>query len=180
MGETAGKEAGGIYDKAEANQGPSALGGHSVDQHPGGMQDFGAQSLDVLARDECLTLLATTPIGRIVFTERALPAVRLVNFVLHGDQIVIRTGEGNKLLSAVRHAVVAFEADEVDYRTRTGWSVTVIGHARQVNDPAEFARLRELLPGSWSPGLREHLICVGVELVSGRRLDNVLPAEELT
>jgi nitroimidazol reductase NimA-like FMN-containing flavoprotein (pyridoxamine 5'-phosphate oxidase superfamily) len=144
------------------------------------MQDFAVPSLDVLARDECLTLLATTPIGRLVFTEQALPAVRLVNFALHGNEIVIRMGEGNKLLSAVRHAVVAFEADEVDRRTRTGWRVTVIGHARQVTDPAESARLRELLPASWAPGPREHLICVGIELVSGRRLDNVLPAEELT
>ncbi len=171
--------AGGIYGEAEANQGLSALGGQSADQHPGGMQDFGAQSLDVLARDECLTLLATTPIGRIVFTERALPAVRLVNFILHGDQIVIRTGEGSKLLSAVRHAVVAFEADEVDYRARTGWSVTVIGHARQVTDPAEMAELGGLLPASWAPGPREHLICIAAELVSGRRL-HTLPAEELT
>lgn len=141
------------------------------------MQDFAAQSLDVLARDECLTLLTTTPIGRIVFTERALPAVRLVNFVLHGDQIVIRTGEGNKLLSAVGHAVVAFEADDVDYHARTGWSVTVIGHARQVTDAAELATLREMLPASWAPGARDHVICVEVELVSGRRLRDGLPAQ---
>jgi uncharacterized protein len=141
------------------------------------MQDFAAQSLDVLARHECLTLLATTPIGRIVFTERALPAVRVVNFVLHGDQIVIRTGEGNKLLSAVGQAVVAFEADEVDHRARTGWSVTVIGHARHVTDPAELAALRELLPASWAPGVRDQLICVEVELVSGRRLTDGLPAQ---
>ncbi len=144
------------------------------------MQDFCARSLDALARDECLSLLATAPIGRIVFTERALPAVRLVNFVLHGDQIVIRTGEGNKLMPAVRHAVVAFEADEVDYRAHTGWSVTVIGHARQVTEPAELAELRGLLPASWAPGPHEHLICVDVELVSGRRLAGMLPAAELT
>ncbi len=143
------------------------------------MQDFSTSSLGVLSRDECLRLLATAPIGRIVFTERALPAVRLVNFILRGDEIVIRTGEGCKLLSAVRHAVVAFEADEVDYRTRTGWSVTVIGHAREVTDAAELATLRGLLLTSWAPGPREHLICVKVELVSGRRLDNALPAEKL-
>jgi nitroimidazol reductase NimA-like FMN-containing flavoprotein (pyridoxamine 5'-phosphate oxidase superfamily) len=144
------------------------------------MQDFCVPSLDVLARDECLTLLATAPIGRIVFTERALPAVRLVNFVLNGDEIVIRTGEGSKLMPAVRHTVVAFEADDIDYRARTGWSVTVIGHARQVTEPAELAQLSGLLPASWAPGSREHLICVDVELVSGRRLAGALPAEELT
>ena len=65
-----------------------------------------------------LRLLATSPIGRVIFTERALPAVRLVNFILNGDEIVIRTGEGSKLLAAVRHTVVAFEADELSSVSR--------------------------------------------------------------
>ena len=144
------------------------------------MQDFSTSSLDVLSRDECLRLLATAPIGRIVFTERALPAVRLVNFILRGDEIVIRTGEGCKLLSAVRHAVVAFEADEVDYRSahrleRHGDRARARGNRSLPSSPA----LRGLLLASWAPGPREHLICVKVELVSGRRLDNALPAERL-
>ena len=79
----------------------------------------------------------------------------------------------------MHHTVVAFEADEVDYLARTGWSVTVIGHAREVTDPAELARLRGLLLASWAPGPREHLVCVKVELVSGRRLDHPLQAERL-
>ena len=36
----------------------------------------------------------------------------------------------------------------------------VIGHAREVTDPAELARLRGLLPASWAPGPREHLVCI--------------------
>ncbi len=142
------------------------------------MEDSGASSLSVLSRDECLRLLATSPIGRVIFTERALPAVRPVNFILNGDEIVIRTGEGSKLAAAVRHTVVAFEADELDYLTRTGWSVTVIGHSREVIDPAEVAMLRALPFTSWAPGPRDHLICVKAELVSGRRLDYLLPAEK--
>ncbi len=143
------------------------------------MPDSSTSSLSVLSRDECLRLIATSPIGRIVFTERALPAIRLVNFILNGDEIVIRTGEGGKLLSAVQHTVVAFEVDDVDYPAGTGWSVTVIGHAREVTDRAELTRLRGLLLASWAPGPREHLICVKVELVSGRRLDYPQRAERL-
>jgi uncharacterized protein len=133
----------------------------------------------MLPRDECLRLLATSPIGRVVFTERALPAVRPVNFILNGDEIVIRTGEGSKLLAAVRHTVVAFEADELDYHTRTGWSVTVIGQSREVIDPAELAMLRALPFMSSAPGPRDHVICVKAELVTGRRLDYLLPVEKL-
>jgi nitroimidazol reductase NimA-like FMN-containing flavoprotein (pyridoxamine 5'-phosphate oxidase superfamily) len=143
------------------------------------MQDSSTPSLNVLSHDECLGLLVTSPIGRIVFTERALPAVRLVNFILDGDEIVLRTSEGSKLLSAVCHAVVAFEADDVDAVARIGWSVTVIGHAREVTDPAELMRLRRLMPASWAPGPREHLVCIRVELVSGRRLGHALQAEKL-
>ena len=43
-------------------------------------------ALQRLSRDECLTLMASVPVGRIVYTRRALPAVELVNFALdHGD-----------------------------------------------------------------------------------------------
>jgi nitroimidazol reductase NimA-like FMN-containing flavoprotein (pyridoxamine 5'-phosphate oxidase superfamily) len=143
------------------------------------MQDSSTPSLNVLSHDECLRLLVRAPIGRMVFTERALPAIRLVNFILDGDEIALRTSEGGKLLSAVRHTVVAFEADEVDAVARVGWSVMVIGHAREVTDPAELTRLRALLPASWAPGPREHLVCIKVELVSGRRLGHALQAEKL-
>ncbi|MFI6802128.1 pyridoxamine 5'-phosphate oxidase family protein [Streptosporangium canum] len=47
--------------------------------------------LQVLTREECLDLLSAAPIGRIVFTDHALPAVQPVNFHLNDQAIVIRT-----------------------------------------------------------------------------------------
>ncbi|WP_308211793.1 pyridoxamine 5'-phosphate oxidase family protein [Actinoallomurus soli] len=70
--------------------------------------------LEVLGRQECLALLGAVPIGRIVFTDRALPAVWPVNFALSGGDVVIRTMAGSKPAAAARGAVVAFEADEFD------------------------------------------------------------------
>jgi uncharacterized protein len=127
-----------------------------------------AAGLQVLSRAECLRLLASTPIGRIVFTDRALPAVQPVNFVLDDAGIVIRTSIGSKLAAATRHAVVAFEADELDPGLRAGWSVTVVGHARAVDDAAEMNRLAPLT--SWAPGSRDHYIVVETEQISGRRI----------
>ncbi|MET8145716.1 pyridoxamine 5'-phosphate oxidase family protein [Sphaerisporangium sp. NPDC005288] len=129
-----------------------------------------AAGLQVLSREECLELLASTPIGRIVYTDRALPAVQPVNFHLDGTSIVIRTGTGSKLAAAAGNAIVAFEADEIDPRARTGWSVTAVGHARAVSDPEEIARLSELPLTPWAPGGREHFIVVSTEQVSGRRI----------
>ncbi|MEV0584514.1 pyridoxamine 5'-phosphate oxidase family protein [Nonomuraea sp. NPDC050310] len=134
---------------------------------------YDGSGLQVLSRQECLDLLSTAEIGRIVFTDRALPAVQPVNFLLDGESIVIRTSRGSKLAAATRQAVVAFEADDFDPRERTGWSVTVIGHARAVIEPDEVARLAGLPLEPWAPGGRDHYIVVGVEQVTGRRITAV-------
>lgn len=126
--------------------------------------------LQVLEREECLTLLASVPVGRIVFTDRALPAVQPVNFVLDGDRIVIRTTAGSRLASAAGDAVVAFEADEFDALSRTGWSVTMVGHARAVRDRTEIAELSLLPLTPWAPGGRERFIVLHVQQISGRRI----------
>ncbi|MEV6160212.1 pyridoxamine 5'-phosphate oxidase family protein [Nonomuraea sp. NPDC052129] len=129
-----------------------------------------SSGLQVLSRQECMLLLASTPIGRIVFTDHALPAVQPVTFCLDGERIVIRTGIGSKLAAATREAIVAFEVDEFEPRSRTGWSVTVVGPSRAVRDPAELARLAALPLTAWAPGSRDHYIVLRAEHVSGRRI----------
>ena len=85
---------------------------------------------------ECLRLLASVPVGRIVYTRRAMPAVELVNFALDGGDIVIRTDPDGALAAATHHTVVAFEADEVDTATGQGWSVMAVGQSRPVTESA--------------------------------------------
>jgi hypothetical protein len=127
-------------------------------------------ALRQLNRDDCLRLLATVPIGRIIYTRQALPAVELVNFALESGDIIIRTDRGGKLAAATRGAIVAFEADVVDPEYRSGWSVTAIGPSRAVTDAADIARLQELGLSSWVPGLREYFIRISPQLLNGRWL----------
>ncbi|GAB1819709.1 pyridoxamine 5'-phosphate oxidase family protein [Herbidospora sp. RD11066] len=127
--------------------------------------------LSVLSREECLRLLAITPIGRLVFTHRALPAVQPVNYVLDGETVVIRTAIGSRLAAATRDSVVAFEIDDIDKTTGTGWSVTVLGHARGVTDPEEVARLAALPLQPWAPSAFDHFVTLSAEEVSGRRIN---------
>jgi hypothetical protein len=55
-----------------------------------------------------------------------------VNYALdHDGAIVIRTDAGTKL-AAANHATVTFEVEEIDQRTRSGWSVLVRGLAEEV------------------------------------------------
>jgi nitroimidazol reductase NimA-like FMN-containing flavoprotein (pyridoxamine 5'-phosphate oxidase superfamily) len=123
-----------------------------------------------LTRDECLRLMASVPVGRIVYTRRALPAVEPVNFTFDNGDIVVRTDESGKLTAAMSGAVVAFEADAIDADHRSGWSVTAVGYSREVTDPADIARLREVGPRPWAAGEREHFIRITPGIVNGRRL----------
>jgi len=132
-----------------------------------------AHGLEVLDQRECLRLLASVPVGRVAFTDRALPAIQPVNFVLDGSDVILRTGVGSKLGLAIRRAVVAFEADDFDPETHGGWSVTLLGEARAVTDPAEIERLARLPLPAWAPGPRETYIRIAGRYVSGRRINTV-------
>jgi uncharacterized protein len=127
-------------------------------------------ALEQLSRDECLTLMASVPVGRIIYTRRALPAVELVNFAFDHDDIVIRTARGSKLAAAARGAVVAFEADCVDPVGQVGWSVTAVGPSQEVTDPAEVVRLQAIGLNSWAPGTRDHFIRISPVILTGRYL----------
>ena len=127
-------------------------------------------ALQRLSRDQCLTLMASVPVGRIIYTRRALPAVELVNFALDEGDIVIRTDRSGKLAAATRGAVVAFETDQLDLVGQAGWSVTAIGPSTEVTDPGELARLRTIGLRSWAPGERDHFIRISPVMLNGRRL----------
>lgn len=124
-----------------------------------------------LGRDECLCLLATAPIGRVVHTRQALPAVLPVNFGLdHDGAVLLRVSAASDLVSAVDGAVVAFEADAADADTHSGWSVVVTGRAEVVTDRAEIDRLERIGPRSWVPSPEEVFVRIEPELVCGREL----------
>lgn len=124
-----------------------------------------------LDRQECLRLLAQVPLGRIVHTRKALPAVLPVNFCLDGEgSVLLRTSAASELARAVDGVVVAFEADEVDTTAHSGWSVVVTGRASIVTDPAERARLAHTGPRSWVAAPRDAFVRIQAELVTGRAL----------
>lgn len=127
-------------------------------------------ALRQLSMAECLRLMASVPVGRVIYTRRALPAVELVNFALDQGDIVIRTDRSSKLAAAARGAVVAFETDCLDAARQVGWSVTAIGPSREVTDPEEIGQLQKIGLSSWAPGVREHFIRISPVIMNGRYL----------
>ena len=130
-----------------------------------------AGRLTRLNRAECLERLRRHSLGRLAYVARAgVPDVVPVNYVLHGDQLLIRSGPGPKLQAAERRERVAVEVDEVDLQTRTGWSVVVVGRARRMPAAEQQALPPDEMPAPWVAGNRSGLIVVQVERVDGRQL----------
>jgi hypothetical protein len=128
------------------------------------------RQIEVLEEAECLRLLAAASIGRVAFTEGALPAVQPVSFLLIDDEVFVPTHHGSTVATASRGAVVAFAADDVDARSRTGWNVTVIGPSRLVVDETEVRRLDRAGVQPWTPGRDRCYVGIAVRLVQGRRI----------
>ncbi|CAL9342544.1 putative protein [Streptomyces sp. enrichment culture] len=124
-----------------------------------------------LDRQECLRLLAKVPVGRVVYTRQALPAVLPINFALDTDaSVLLRTSPDADLVRAIDGVVVAFEADEFDAATQSGWSVVVTGRATVVTDPDEHERLSQAGPTSWMPLHDPVFVRIESEMVTGREL----------
>lgn len=126
--------------------------------------------LDVLDEAECRHLLSTAVIGRLAYTEGALPAIQPVSFTVAGDQIFIPTRLGSKVAAASRGAVVAFEVDDYDAAGRTGWNVTVVGPSRVISEPDDVSALNRLGAHAWAPSDRPCYVAVQIAIIRGRRV----------
>ncbi|HEY5882290.1 MAG TPA: pyridoxamine 5'-phosphate oxidase family protein [Nakamurella sp.] len=123
-----------------------------------------------LDRAECLRLLDLGVIGRVIYTAGAMPAPRPVNYALVGEEIIFRTGS-DRLAAASNNTVVAFEVDDVDLETRTGWSVLAVGKAYEVSDPDRLPEIAARVPPPWAPGSTAHIIAIPTWRLTGRRVD---------
>jgi nitroimidazol reductase NimA-like FMN-containing flavoprotein (pyridoxamine 5'-phosphate oxidase superfamily) len=129
-----------------------------------------APTLRLLPTGECLRRLKSVPVGRIAYTKNALPAVEPVKFALDGQCIVIRIDTGSALSTALHHTVVAFEADSTDDEHHHGWSVNIVGNAREVIDPAEISKLRATGLQSWAAADDGYFFRILPGIVTGQEM----------
>lgn len=128
--------------------------------------------LEKLPPQESMRLLGSVSLGRIVFTARALPAVRLASHLVDRDHVIVRADADAPITSKLTSeagTVVAYEADAVDPAEHLGWSVTVVGLAQQVTDPAAAAAFRRALSSGTDSG-EDQVISIHASLVTGFRL----------
>jgi hypothetical protein len=133
-----------------------------------------------LPRAEAMRLLASVPVGRLVFTHQALPAIRPVNHLVEDDMIVIGLTPGSAIAASAGSGgtVVAYEADALDLDGRLGWTVIVVGVARLVTEADAVLRYRALLR-SWLSGAMTDIIEISSEIVTGYQLVPNQPGDEI-
>ena len=131
--------------------------------------------LEALTRDECIELLGRRTLGRVAFTERALPAIRPVNYALVGHQIVLQT-DPHGLGSRLDGQVVAFEVDDVDPVAETGWSVVVTGTARLLRAPSDLVRQASVSLATFAGPGHDARVCIVPGEITGRRIRPAIDA----
>lgn len=126
--------------------------------------------VDMDERD-CMQLLAANHVGRVAVNDDKGPVILPVNYVLDGDSVLFRSGEGTKLSAGQRGAPASFEVDAFDERTRTGWSVVARGTLTDVYEHAEVQRAKRLPLETFAfTGATQFLRMLMYEL-TGRRID---------
>ena len=132
--------------------------------------------LETLPLEVCLRLLESVPVGRVSFYTDGEVVTLPVNHVVDGQDVVFRTDRGSKLSAADRRDHVAFEADDYDPRTRTGWSVLLQGRAEVVREDSEIQRLSHLGLYPWVTAVdRPFWIRIRPTSVTGRHTPLTTP-----
>ncbi|GAA4660396.1 pyridoxamine 5'-phosphate oxidase family protein [Kineococcus glutinatus] len=127
---------------------------------------------------ECRELLATRTIGVIAYTEHAQPAIRTVEYVVDGEEVLVRTTADSIFARAVANATVALNVHVVDVDRRSGWSVTAVGRARLL--PLEESQRLASRLGTWAPEGQSQVLHLRLQKLTGRRMraGAVVPAEQ--
>ena len=127
-------------------------------------QDHG--TLTDLTEDECWELLRTQTVGRVGWQGSDGPTIVPVNYAVDGSSVIVRTAPYTALGREGSTHELAFQVDQLDPATRSGWSVLVRGRRRL--DPDAYGTTPR--PDVWVAGSRWLVLRIETRTISGRRL----------
>jgi len=121
--------------------------------------------------EECERVLEDRSIGRVAVLAAGDPLILPVLYRFVHGTIVFRTAPGEKLDAVWQNAPAAFEIDNWDTPTRTGWSVLVRGRTEAVHNEDEVAELEGLGLEEWVPELQPTTwVRIQPTEITGRRI----------
>ena len=123
---------------------------------------------EALPEVRCKELLARHTAGRVGWNAPDGPHILPVTYAYHNTQIVFRTSAHGVLAALERRTPVAFEIDEIDEDTTSGWNVVVRGSAQAVTRSYELASLWREGPVPWAQGVRTLFIAITPRTITGR------------
>lgn len=128
----------------------------------------------VVPPDRCMRLLESQLIGRVGWAESDLVEILPVTYAVREPDILFRTAQYGLLATLREPQQVTFEVDKFDTDSRSGWSVVAHGHTRSITDSDDLAEYwRSADPVPWAPGVRDLLIAITVDRISGRVVGGV-------
>ena len=127
--------------------------------------------IEALSLTECLALLDGRQVGRVAVVVDGQPTILPVNYRADDGTVVFRTDDGAKVRGAPL-ARVAFEIDDIDQASHSGWSVVVEGVGQDITDTidAYSEELRGLPVTPWAPGDKTYWIKIVPTSITGRSL----------
>jgi uncharacterized protein len=128
------------------------------------MTDLAVRELD---RTECLALLATTNLGRLALTRRALPTIVPARYLVNDERVVIHLSTGLDHVAWLDGEVVALQVSAFDETQTYGWSVCVTGAAHGTPDPI---RTQDHPSAPWIATGGGDLITLSTDIIHGERL----------
>lgn len=122
-----------------------------------------------IARDRCLALLEAAEFGRLAFNNGDGPTIRPVNHRVMQETIIVRTTPDSPAAALSGHKV-AFEVDQIDASTHSGWSVVATGTATPITDIDEIVAASHPRRRPWAEGDRGQFLKVTIDEINGREL----------
>ena len=121
-----------------------------------------------LSEADCKELLAQHSAGRIGFLAGDGPQILPVTYQYRNGSVVFRTSPAGPLAELVRRTSVAFEIDSIDEKSKSGWSVLVLGFAEAIAHNYLLTSAWESGPVPWADGVRNLFIEIKPRKISGR------------
>ncbi len=123
-----------------------------------------------LSGDECRHLVRGHSVGRVCWLSAEGIQVLPVTYAVSGEVILFRVDPDSVLSELAGRVRVAFEVDDIDVPTATGWSVLVRGEATSRTPDDD-----DHLPVPWAPGNRSLTVAITPLAYSGRAVSADLP-----
>jgi nitroimidazol reductase NimA-like FMN-containing flavoprotein (pyridoxamine 5'-phosphate oxidase superfamily) len=117
---------------------------------------------------ECWELVGAAEVGRVAYVDERGPMVVPLTFVSSEGSVLFRVAPYSEVARHLPDAQAALEVDDIDYFTRTGWSVVLRGRVETV--ASDDLSALEAGPTPWPEGQRTLHLRLTPDRVTGRRL----------